>query len=208
MNLQTLLITTLFSLQAFGCKGEPIRNISTIMQNHSPTLMAGGRSSLHGMVVFGNGSYFVEHIPMLHPPHDIQIVASIVIKDNNGKVLKPDLSQVGFTLKPKANFSLNDFIEGSLSKFDAEIYQGSFEQEGKVVIGFENITIEVQKILLARQLPKTSNETKFEVADVASNTFQTGIITPQNNTQIIKNISTGKTIWCVVGPDFFQNCPD
>lgn len=162
---------------------------------------------LHGMVVFGNGSYFMEHIPMLHPPHDYQIVASIQIKNKSGAIIKPDLSQKGFTLKPKNNFPLNDLIEGELKSFKAELYSGSFEQKGELVLGYENITVEIQNIKLSRQLPKPSNEVFFEVTDAAKNVYRTSIITPENNIQVIRNTSTHKKLWCVIGPDFFESCP-
>lgn len=197
MALLTLLITT----NLFACTTMRSRGLSSLKE------LTGGRVGLHGMVIFGKGSYFIEHIPMLHPPHDFQIVASILIKNKIGEVLKPDLSQSGFTLQPNVNFSLNDFINGGLKKFEAQLFIGSFEQDGKVVAGFEDITIEIQEILLARKLPQTTVEKFFEVKDISQNVFRSSIITPQNNNQIIKNMGSQKTLWCVLGPDFFEPCP-
>jgi len=201
MSFRIFLTVLLASANLLACETHPAREVS------SAQLQPGGRSGLHGMVIFGKGSYFIEHIPMLHPPHDFQIVASITIKNNLGKILQPDLSGQGFTLKPAENFSLNDLIQGQFKSFKAEIYEGSFEQNGKLVSGLENVIIEINKIALARQLPDTSKEKFFEVTDAALNTFRTAIITPENNTQMIKNTSTDKTLWCVVGPDFFDFCP-
>lgn len=202
MNLRMTLLCLLLSMHLFACQTGPDRMMA------SDSLQPGGRSGLHGMVIFGKDSYFIEHIPMLHPPHDFQIVASITIKNTAGKILKPDLSQNGFTLKPAANFSLNNFIEGRVKQLSAEIYQGSFEQNGKVIQGLESVTIEIAEILLARQLPQNSSQKFFEVTDSTATSYQTAIITPQNNIQVIKNISKLKTLWCVTGPDFFENCPD
>ncbi len=201
MNFKLVLFVTLVSINILACSTEPVRNIAAV------SLPPGERSGLHGMVIFGKDTYFMEHIPMLHPPHDFQIIAGIAIKNKSGQILKPDLSEQGFTLKPKRNFSLNDLIQGQLKNFDAEIYQGSFEQNGKLMRGYENVSIEIQKIELARQLPASSKDPFFEVTDASLNTFRTGIITPQNNLQIIKNMKNQKTLWCVVGPDFFDFCP-
>lgn len=200
MKTISLLLTFLLSIHLLACQTTHDRHIS------SSQLQPGGRSGLHGMVVFGHGSYFIEHIPMLHPPHDFQIVASILIKDKNGKVLTPDLSKQGFTLKPNNQFSLNDFVDNNLKKFGAEIYEGSFEQNGKIIAGLEGVTIEVQQILLARQLPSESTQQVFTVTDTAKNTYQTDIITSKNNAQVIKNLNLNKTLWCVTAPDFFEFC--
>lgn len=201
MNFRIFLAVLLASTNLLACETHPARSVSNAQ------LQPGGRSGLHGMVVFGKGSYFIEHIPMLHPPHDFQIVASITIKNNLGKILQPDLSEQGFTLKPTENFSLNDLIQGQIKDFKVEVYEGSFEQNGKPVAGLENVTIEINKIILARHLPDTSKDQFLEMTDAAMNTFKTAIITPENNIQVIKNILTGKTLWCVVGPDFFDVCP-
>jgi hypothetical protein len=144
---------------------------------------------------------------MLHPPHDFQIVASVTIKDKFGKILTPDLSKQGFTLKPASNFSLNDFLNGTLTKFDGEIYQGGFEQDGKILSGFESVQIEILKIELARQLPDQAKQNSFEVIDLAKNHYVTNIITPTKNTQSIENKTLEKNLWCVIGPDFFEPCP-
>lgn len=201
MNLRIALLATFLSTQILACSAEPLRNVSSV------PLQPGGRSGLHGMVVFGKGTYFIEHIPMLHPPHDFQILASITIKNKSGQILKPDLSKKSFTLKPKINFSLNDLIQGPLKQFEAELYEGSFEQNGKIVTGYEDLLIKIESIPLARQLPDTAKDTFFEITDYSGNIFRTEIITPQNNIQLIKNMNTHKTLWCVVGPDFFEFCP-
>lgn len=191
MSFKFLLILSLIAGQVLAC---PV------------ALKPGGRSGLHGMVIFGKGSYFIEHIPMLHPPHDFQIVASIVIRDTSGNILSPDLSGDGFTLKPSGHFSLNDLVNGQIKTFSGEIYQGSFEQSGKVMPGFEKINIEITKLELVRQLPDEAKQAFFQVADSSSNIYRTNIITPKSNRQLIENKTLSKELWCVVGPDFFEPC--
>jgi hypothetical protein len=165
-----------------------------------------GRVGLHGMVVFGNGSkYFIEHIPMLHPPHDYQVVAEVRFFVR-GQSVRENFSNATFTLKPSANFSLDEFISGELIGFKGSIYSGSFEQDGKVLSGLENVEVEVVAVLFTRQLPGESNVPFFEVDD-GENTYRTNAITPRRSDQRIENRRTGEELWCVLAPEFFQFCP-
>lgn len=202
--LRTLVYLSLGLLM--GCQ-TPVRAVATDSHAHAvETLPPGGRKGLHGMVVFGShGSYFMEHIPMLTPPHDFQILTTVSLKDQAGQPLKNDFSKTGFTLKPASNFSLNDFIEGRLTKFNGSIFRGSFEQEGKVVEGLENVQIEVTKMHFNRHLPSESSEEFFEVSD-GENSYQTTLITSENNFQKIINKNLKMSLWCVTGPDFFEFC--
>lgn len=169
---------------------------------------AGGRSSIHGMVLFGNGSYFIEHIPMLHPPHDFQMIASVKLINLQGKVLNPDFSKGTFTLKPTKNFSLNDFLNGDIKSFQAEIFQGSFEQDGKFLDQYGVINIEVKKFEIIRQLPNSSDKKVIVLEDLVGNMYESQMITPESNVQKIINKSESTKIWCAFGPDFFRLCID
>jgi len=134
-------------------------------EDHFSHLTPGGRRALHGMVVFGSGPYFLEHIPMLTPPHDFQIITEVVLKNKNGIRLNSDFSSQGFTLKPSSSFPLNDYVAGRLKVFTASIHQGNFEQGGKVVPGLENVKVEIQSYQLIRQLPATSQQQWIQVTD-------------------------------------------
>lgn len=207
MKILIVCFASLFTLQILACSS--VERTLANHQDHEPliALPAGGRSGLHGMVIFGHGPYFIEHIPMLQSPHDFQIVAEVVIRDKLGQVvLSPDLSNQTYTLKPHTHFSLNNLIQGELKFFVGAIYQNSFEQNGKLMADLQDVQIEVKKINLARQLPANSTKTTFEVKDQLY-TYQTQIITPENSVQKIKNITTNETLWCVHGPDFFNFCP-
>lgn len=176
-------------------------------EEHFAHLPAGGRKALHGMVLFGANPYFLEHIPMLTAPHDFQIIAEVILKDEKGVALEFDFSQQGFTLKPDSKFSLNDYVAGRLKPFNASIYKGSFEREdGKIVEGLENVSVEIKSYKLIRQLPSESKEKSIQLSD-GKNTFVSLVISPNQNLQKIINIKTGKTLWCVIAPDFFDPCP-
>jgi hypothetical protein len=184
----------------------PRRNVaSDTIESRFSNLAPGGRMSLHGMVIIGSGPYFLSHIPMLHEPHDFQIFAEVVLKDKSGTPIVTDFSSESFTLKPIENFSLNDYLAGRLKKFSASIHTGAFEQGGKIIPGLETVKVQVVKLIHARQLPAESSEQWLEVSD-QKHVFQESVITPENNIQRIKNKTTEKSLWCVVGPDFFEPC--
>lgn len=187
-----------------------INSFSYANSNHHPEdhfshLPIGGRRALHGMVVFGSGPYFLEHIPMLTPPHDFQIITEVVLKNKNGLRLNFDFSNQGFTLKPSSNFSLNDYVAGRLKIFTASIHQGSFEQGGRIIAGLENVSVEIQSYKVIRQLPAQEQEQWIKLTDGKS-TFESNVIRPNQNIQLIRNTSNGKTLWCVKAPDFFDSC--
>lgn len=174
-------------------------------ENHFADLPAGGRRALHGMVLFGSGPYFLEHIPMLTPPHDFQIITEVVLKNKNGMALEIDFSRQGFTLKPSSDFSLNDYAAGRLKAFSASIYRGSFEQDGQVVAGLEKVSVDIQSYKIIRQLPGQSQESWISLND-GKNIFESNVIRPGKNIQLIRNATTGKVLWCVEAPGFFESC--
>lgn len=169
-------------------------------------LPPGGRPALHGMVLYGSeGSYFLDHIPMNHAPHDFQVVAQVKLKDKTGSAISGDFSNAAFTLKPATNFSLNDYVAGRLKKFKGTIHSGSFEQGGPVVKGLDAVEVEVELLKLARQIPAESTAPVVEVSSQID-AFELNVITPARSFQSIKNKRTGKELWCVKGPNFFEFC--
>lgn len=100
MKILIVCFASLFTLQILACSS--VERTLANHQDHEPliALPAGGRSGLHGMVIFGHGPYFIEHIPMLQSPHDFQIVAEVVIRDKLGQVvLSPDLQDIQIEVK-------------------------------------------------------------------------------------------------------------
>jgi len=174
-------------------------------EDHFAHLPTGGRKALHGMVLFGSGPYFLEHIPMLTPPHDFQIIVQASLFDKNGSPVTDDFSMQGFTLKPDENFSLNDYVAGRLKKFSASIYSGSFEQDGQPVAHLQNVVIEISEYKVIRQLPSQAKQQSFVLSD-GKTSFVSNVITPTQNIQQIINATTGQSLWCVQGPDFFEPC--
>ncbi|MBK7961293.1 MAG: hypothetical protein IPK04_08855 [Bdellovibrionales bacterium] len=84
-------------LSIFLCLGFSNANASDHHpEDHFSHLPQGGRKGLHGMVLFGSDPYFLEHIPMLTPPHDFQIITEIILKNEKGLAIKSGLFAIGF----------------------------------------------------------------------------------------------------------------
>lgn len=159
-----------------------------------------GRVGLHGMVIYGQkGSYFLDHIPMESSPHDLQVVSEVAITTQGGKDLNIDLSNNTFTMRPSSFFSLDDFAAGKIETFAADIYKGGFEQGGEILIAA--VKVRIKSVLLNRKIPSKSGQTSYEFAD-----YWLNVITPARNFQKIVNLKTGKVLWCVKGPEFYEYC--
>ena len=164
--------------------------------------MGQGRMGLHGMVLFGDkGSYFLDHIPMEHAPHDLQVVTKVKLIDRKGKPVLNNFSNATFTLKPTEKFSLDEFASGKPFRFEADVYLGGFEQDGTVHPDLTSVMVEVQQVLLKRKLPATSGAGVIKVGQ-----YEINVITPEKNVQMITNTLNGQILWCVKGPDFFEFC--
>jgi hypothetical protein len=191
-----------------ACGTSPAKRSGTAVSTGSSAtapLPAGGRVAMHGMVVFGSGPYFLEHIPMLSPPHDWQIIAEVSFTDGKGKAVVADFSNAGFTLNPSASFSLNDYVNGTVREFTGSIFKGSFEKGGTAVDGLDGVRVAVKELKLVRQLPSAAAQTTFSVSDAKSH-YETNVIRTDDNVQRIRNTTSNTTLWCVVAPDFFEPC--
>ena len=165
---------------------------------------AGGRSGLHGMVLYGSeGQYAFDHIPMVHAPHDLQILTKVRLLNADKQPIHQDYASHAYTFKPSSNFSLNDYANGSLQQFSGAIYFGNFEQGGKLIA--DNVQVIVESIVLARKIPGATQK-QSQMLEIGNNAFEVNLISPENNFQFVKNTKTGQTLWCVKGPDFFENC--
>ncbi len=159
-----------------------------------------GRIGLHGMVIYGQkGSYFLDHIPMEHAPHDLQVLTQVKLFSRNGTLLSLDLSNETFTFKPKTIFSLDDFAGGKITTFVGDLYVGGFEQGGRIHLS--SVTVKVSSVEVHRQIPSDAELESYQFEE-----FKLNVITPERNFQSVVNTKTGKVIWCVKGPEFFEPC--
>jgi hypothetical protein len=105
------------------------------------------RMGSHGMVLFGRGgALYASHIPMFHPPHDVQLLLQVEL---SGKDVPGDFAKGLYTLDPQ-RFDLSELMAGRLHEFHAALYRGSFEGGGKVLA--RDVTVRVRRVLHAAAL--------------------------------------------------------
>jgi hypothetical protein len=112
---------------------------AALVLSHSPA-----RVGVHGMVVLGSSRDAVlTHIPMFHPPHDVQLAVRARLLG-----VERAFSTGGYTLAPE-RFDLSALMEGRLRSFRGVLYEGNFEGGGKRV---GEVTVEVREVLFSRVL--------------------------------------------------------
>lgn len=91
---------------------------------------------VHGMLLFGNKSTYVSHLPMFHSPHDYQLLLKVSLRDQQGsktveayEEAKKNTSEY-FTFVPQV-MDLTELISGAKTNFSAVIYKGHFERGGQ-----------------------------------------------------------------------------
>ncbi|MBF5045683.1 hypothetical protein FGE12_24970 [Aggregicoccus sp. 17bor-14] len=105
------------------------------------------RMGSHGMVLFGQGSaLYASHIPMFHPPHDVQLLLQVEL---TGKGLPADFARGLYTLDPE-RFDLSQLMAGKVRTFHAALYRGSFDGGGTVLQ--KDVTVRVRRVLHAAPL--------------------------------------------------------
>ena len=105
------------------------------------------RMGSHGMVLFGRGdALYASHIPMFHPPHDVQLLLQVELA---GKGVPADFARGLYTLDPE-RFDLSQLMAGKVRTFRAALYRGSFEGGGTVLQ--KDVTVRVRRVLHAEPL--------------------------------------------------------
>jgi hypothetical protein len=96
----------------------------------------GGHPAVHGMLIFGEGPFYLSHLPMFHPPHDLQLIIEGTF-DGAGHpedLYRRDRAETGekvYTWVPTA-FVLQDLLSPSPGKaqMTGRIFRGHFERGG------------------------------------------------------------------------------
>jgi hypothetical protein len=150
----------------------------------------GDRTGLHGMVLFGRTSYFLEHIPMFQRPHNEQLVMRVKLRDAQGHAIDRDFGDQGYTVKPTTQFSLDDLSLGKRVTFTGDIHRGSFETGGAVLL--RGVQISVEEVLVARNLPGTepiaADEQEYFVVGDPDDAYVTNVIRDSRGVQHILRV--------------------
>lgn len=110
----------------------------------------------HGMAMFGGSEgLYASHLPMLHAPHDYQVLLRFHLADaRQDAALRHRLNgkTALWTIAPEA-FELDRLAPGSshpLNQFKADLVRGHFEKNGKTE--YRGASVVVDSVLLFRQL--------------------------------------------------------
>jgi hypothetical protein len=151
----------------------------------------GDPKATHGMVLFGDKTTYMSHLPMFHAPHDYQLVAQISVGEITRGALfdYEQLKSAGhslFTLVPKP-MDLTQVISGQITQFQALLYDGHFEKEGT---SLGTVQVTVQKILVSKKLePASAEKGKFLVFGKADEYYAVHLIDGKPNYDGIFNVS-------------------
>ena len=115
---------------------------------------------VHGMVLFGDrDGLYASHLPMLHTPHDNQVVLKLHFKDPERERemrARLDGKTALWTLEPE-RFALHRLAPGAatpLTEFKASIVEGHFERDGTT--RQREAELVVEKVVLYRTLSPQS----------------------------------------------------
>ena len=128
----------------------------------SLTASAADKASVHGMLVFGQGTIFFSHLPMFHSPHDYQAIFSVNLSPEAKALYLADkqvhADQDIYTFVPEV-MVLSD---GALKEkaFKGDLYRGHFERGGVVIA--QNIQVNVDQVVVFKKLdPKAMKPTQL-----------------------------------------------
>jgi hypothetical protein len=115
------------------------------------------RPSVHGMLLVGNQTLYVSHLPMFHAPHDYQAIAEVKLSADDGSDVQgqyvQDRADTGtrvYTLVPQPGVLPQMMRDGAT--FRAQLYRGHFERGGTVIV--DGLTVTVQKVVHFRQFDR------------------------------------------------------
>lgn len=143
----------------------------------SGNLIKDSRSGLHGMVLFGNQTKYLAHIPMFMAPHNLQLVMSIKsieskdgepILQNFTKTEENSVKYTPFSIKPTKQLSLDNLALGMTKTITTDIYYGNFEKPNSKKV-YSNAKITIDSVIISRNLPE--NDLPLENAKMTSYYF-------------------------------------
>lgn len=115
------------------------------------TPLSADHPSTHGMLVFGESTVFLSHLPLFHTPHDYQVILEARFTPDD--IYAADRKKSGsaiYTLEPES-FVLPDQVQAKKS-FKATLHRGHFERGGEAIA--KDITVEIVRVIHFRKLVK------------------------------------------------------
>jgi hypothetical protein len=123
----------------------------------------GDRMAGHGMAVFGEHRHYLAHIPVFGRPHNEQLISLVKFEDGQGNTIQFNFSSGPHSLVPLNSFSLDNLVLTKGMTFQANIHKGNFEHDGPLLL--TAVTVRVEQILVARNLPVAEQDTRDAAAE-------------------------------------------
>ncbi len=116
----------------------------------------------HNMMVVGEGSVFLSHLPMFMSPHNFQVILEATFTSggkNVQEVYTKDRQSHRqtkmYTLRPEESFKLPSLFTptpSSRNSFKGTILRGHLERGGVEIEGLTNIDVNVKRVVYAQKL--------------------------------------------------------
>lgn len=117
----------------------------------------------HNMVVVGEKTAFLSHLPMFMTPHNFQVILEATFADKGKDVLalytkdrQSHPHEKIYTLEPIDRFKLPTLFtppaKPTRATFKGKVYRGHLERGGELIKGLTNIDVNVKRVVYARQL--------------------------------------------------------
>jgi len=115
----------------------------------------------HNMMVVGEKSVFLSHLPMFMPPHNFQVILEATFT-SGGKNLQDVYARDRqshrqtkmYTLQPEESFKLPSLFTPdppSRNSFKGTIFRGHLERGGEKISGLTNVEIDVKRVIYAQK---------------------------------------------------------
>jgi hypothetical protein len=135
------------------------------------------KPATHGMLLFGDETLFVSHLPMFHAPHDYQIIAAVTLAARDERYTAAELH----TLNPE-RFGISRLHEVGF-KFAGEVVHGHFERDGTPLGKTE---VSVGRVLHFRRFGGPSPRTRYLVFGSAKEAYLAHLISaPPDFDQVV-----------------------
>jgi len=120
----------------------------------------------HGMFALGSKSTYLVHMPMLHKPHNFQLILEVhlscqkiqvVLCQEMQKYIELSKTNQLITLLPEP-LDTDSFFNDKVTSFTADLFQGHFEKQGKKL---GKVKVNVLKTIWKQQISIITNSASF-----------------------------------------------
>jgi hypothetical protein len=122
----------------------------------------------HNMMVVGEKSLFLSHLPMFMSPHNFQVILEATltsgvksVQEIYTKDRQANRQTKMYSLSPEESFKLPSLFTPdppSRTSFKGTIFRGHLERGGQKIPGLKNIDLNVKRVIYAQQLGRGLNK--------------------------------------------------